>query len=143
MRLGAGLALTVSAWAANQLIGFFVLSYPRTWDSFGWGAAIAAAALFAALAARWASALSHNPVAAALVAFAAAFAAYEGTLFAATAVLPSSAAAFSFLVLRRILLINLGAFAGLLTIHRLAVWFGLQQEPHLLRPVVNVQQSPV
>jgi hypothetical protein len=62
---------------------------------------------------------------------------YEGALFAATAILPSSAAAFSLLVVARILAINAGAFAGLLVIQCLAVWFGLQQEPRLLRPALG------
>jgi hypothetical protein len=35
MRLGTGLALIVAAWGTNQFIGFFILGYPCTWDSFG------------------------------------------------------------------------------------------------------------
>jgi hypothetical protein len=137
MRLGAGLALVLAAWAANQLIGFFLLSYPRTWDSFGWGAAIGAAALLATIVARQASVLVQSSVASTLVAFGLAFATYEVALFAATALLPSSAAAFSLAIVLRILAINGAAFVGLLVIQRLAVWFGLQQEPHLLRPVFD------
>jgi hypothetical protein len=137
MRLGAGLAVTLAAWAANQFVGFFILSYPRTWDSFGWGAAIGAAALLGALAARWVSALPRNALASTLIAFATAFVVYEAALFAATAFLPSCAGAFSLPVVGRIFLVNLGAFVGLLFIQRLAVWFGLQEEPHLLRPVLN------
>ncbi len=60
MRLGTGLALMVGAWGANQFIGFFILGYPHTWDSFGWGAAIGAAALLGALAAREVSVLLRN-----------------------------------------------------------------------------------
>jgi hypothetical protein len=137
MRRGAGLALIVAAWAANQLIGFLILSYPRTWDSFGWGAAIGVAALLATIAARRAYMLLQHPVASSMVALATAFVIYEGALFAATVILPSSAAAFSLPVVARILVINVGAFAGLLVIQRLAVWFGLQQEPRLLRPALG------
>jgi hypothetical protein len=137
MRFAAGLALSLAAWAANQMIGFFILSYPRTWDSFGWGAAIGVAALLATLAAKWASLLPRKALASTIVAFAAAFVTYECALFAATVFLPSGAAAFSAPVVGRILLINLAAFVGLLVIQRLAVWFGLQQEPHLLRAAVN------
>jgi hypothetical protein len=137
MRLGAGLAVTLAAWAANQFIGFLILSYPRTWDSFSWGAAIGVAALLGTLAARWASALPRNVLAATLSAFVAAFAVYESALLAATLILPSSAAAFSLPVVARILIINAGAFAGLLVIQRLAVWFGLQQEPRSLRPALG------
>jgi hypothetical protein len=137
MRLWTGLGLIVAAWGANQLIGFFILSYPRTWDSFGWGAAIGVAALLAAIVARWTPALNRHPAASTLLAFGAAFAAYEGLLFAATAILPSGPAAFSPPVVGRILVVNAGAFAGLLVIQRLAVWFGLQQEPYWLRPVLD------
>ncbi|HEX9168704.1 MAG TPA: hypothetical protein VF886_07240 [Roseiarcus sp.] len=137
MRVGAGLALVAAAWAANQLIGFFILSYPRTWDSFGWGAAIGIAALLATMISGLASTLARSPFRSSLIAFGAAFAAYEGALFAATAILPASAAAFSLPIVARILAINGAAFIGLLFIQRLAVWFGLQQEPHLLRPVFD------
>ncbi len=137
MRQGPALALVAAAWAANQLIGYFVLSYPRTWDSFAWGAAIGIAALLATIAARRAAQIAQHPVASALYAFAAAFAVYELALFTATAVLPSSAAAFSFSVVAPILAINAGAFAGLLVIQRFAVWLGLQEEAQSLRPALG------
>jgi hypothetical protein len=34
------LMLVGFAWAANQTIGYSILGYPRTTDSFGWGVAI-------------------------------------------------------------------------------------------------------
>ena len=137
MKLATGLALTLAAWAANQLIGFLILSYPRTWHSFGWGATIGVAALLGAFSARSASALSRNTLVSTLVAFAAAFVTYEAVLFAATTFLPSSTAAFSAHVIGRIFLINLAAFAGLLLVQTLAVWFGLQREPNMLRPAIS------
>ena len=78
-----------------QLIGFFILSYPRTWDSLGWGAAIGVAALLAHDWARRTFTLLQHPVASSIVVLATAFVVYEGALFAATVVLPSSAPAFS------------------------------------------------
>jgi hypothetical protein len=137
MKQRPGLALVVAAWTSNQLIGYFLLSYPRTWDSFGWGAAIGIAALLTTIAARRAATIAHYPLAAALFAFATAFAVYEGALFAATAILPASAAAFSLPIVARILTINLSAFVGLLVIQRLAIWFGLQQQTHSLHPVLD------
>ena len=104
---------------------------------FRLGAAIGVAALLATIAARRAYTLLQHPVASSMVALATAFVIYEGALFAATAILPSSAAAFSLPVVARILAINAGAFAGLLVIQSLAVWFGLQQEPRLLRPALG------
>jgi hypothetical protein len=41
------LTLTTVAWLVNQSVGYFLLGYPRTWDSFAWGAAIGLAALLA------------------------------------------------------------------------------------------------
>jgi hypothetical protein len=127
MKPRPGLALIVAAWATNQFIGFTFLSYPRSWDSFGWGVAIGVAALVATLAARRATEIVQYPIVSALFAFATAFAVYELVLFAATAILPSSAAAFSLPVVARILAINGAAFLGLLIIQRFGIWLGLQE----------------
>jgi hypothetical protein len=40
MRKREAFALTGANWFANQIIGYGCLHYPRTWDSFAWGAAI-------------------------------------------------------------------------------------------------------
>jgi hypothetical protein len=69
---------------------------------------------------------TRSPVLSSLTAFLVAFLIYEGALFAATAVLPSSAAAFSLPVIARILGINVCAVVGLAAIHWLAVRIGLQ-----------------
>jgi hypothetical protein len=123
-REGAWLVLT--AWLANQLVGYYLLHYPRTWDSFAWGAAIGIASLLAVLGAKGAAQTTRSPVLSLLVAFLVAFMIYEGALFAATAVLPSSAAAFSLPVIARIFEINAYAAVGLAAIHWLAVRIGLQ-----------------
>jgi hypothetical protein len=123
-REGAWLVLT--AWLANQLVGYYLLHYPRTWDSFAWGAAIGIASLLAVLGAKGAAQTTRSPVLSLLVAFLVAFMIYEGALFAATAVLPSSAAAFSLPVIARIFEINACAAVGLAAIHWLAVRIGLQ-----------------
>ncbi|ANM11122.1 hypothetical protein AMK05_CH02748 [Rhizobium sp. N324] len=105
------------AWLANQMVGYFVLGYPQTWDSYAWGLAIGLAA-FASLAA----ALGVLRLAAGLTvtvagAFLAGFVAYEGVLFAATAVLPSGEGAFSASVVANVLLINSLAAIGLVCLH--------------------------
>lgn len=135
MKTRPGLALIVAAWAANQIIGFAFLSYPRTSDSFGWGFAIGVAAFVATLAARQAAEVGRHPAISALFAFAAAFVVYEFVLFAATAILPSSAAAFSVPVISRILAINCAAFVGLLVIQRFGIWLGLQERTRSPEPV--------
>ncbi|MBB2700418.1 hypothetical protein [Rhizobium phaseoli] len=104
-------------WLANQAVGYLVLGYPQTFDSFAWGLAIGIAA-FASLAA----ALGVLRLAAGLAvtmagAFMAGFVAYEGVLFAATAVLPSGDGAFSAAVVAEVLLINSLAAIGLICLH--------------------------
>jgi len=117
MKRHEGAWLVLTAWLANQLVGYYLLNYPRTWDSFAWGAA---------LGARGAAQTTRSPVLPSLTAFLVAFLIYEGALFAATAVLPSTAAAFSLPVIARILGINACAAVGLAAIHWLAVRIGLQ-----------------
>ena len=56
MRSKAGLALVVSAWAANQFVGFFVLSFPWDAQAVGHGIAILACTLAAFATARLVSA---------------------------------------------------------------------------------------
>jgi len=137
MKPRPGLALIVAAWVTNQFIGFVFLSYPRSWDSFGWGLAIGVAALVATLAACRAAEIVRYPVVSALFAFATAFAVYELVLFAATALLPSSAAAFSLPVVARILAINCAAFVGLLFIQRCGIWLGFQERSQSLEPAFD------
>ncbi len=118
------LILVILAWLATQMIGYFVLGYPRTWDSFAWGAAIGIAAMLATVAASESKRLP-NGVIAGLAAFLGAFIIYEGGLYATTALLPSGDEAFSLPIVARILEINALAFAGLLVLHRLATAIGL------------------
>jgi hypothetical protein len=115
------------AWLANQAIGYGLLGFPQTMDSFAWGAVIGIAAGLAAWAAltvtsrlaRW-GAISVTGVA-----FLAAFAAYELALYAASLVLPGGTSAFSLPVVWRIFYVNVIALAGLLVVHRLALGVGL------------------
>ena len=118
---GAARMTMVAAWLANQAVGYLVLDYPRTWDSFAWGAAIGIAALLAAeavLATRRRSASAAMRLAGGFVA---AFVVYEVSLYAATAVLPSGPGAFAPSVVFGILWTNALALAGLLALHRVAV----------------------
>lgn len=125
MPVRLALTLTTAAWLVNQSVGYLLLGYPRTWDSFAWGAAIGLAALLAVgavlLVQRWIA----SSLAALAGGFASAFFVYEAVLFSATALLPSGDEAFSFAVIAQILWTNLLALAGLLILHRLAVAIGL------------------
>jgi hypothetical protein len=121
MRVTAGCMLVGVAWLANQLVGYLLLGYPQTWDSFGWGAAIGIAAWlgFWGAAAVYRAGLRDPAMTA--IGFAVSFLTYEATLFAATAVLPSSDQAFSLRVIARILEVNGVALIGLLVLHRCAL----------------------
>lgn len=55
MRPRAGLALVASAWAANQFVGFFILSFPWEMQAVGHGVAILGCTLAAYGAARFVS----------------------------------------------------------------------------------------
>jgi hypothetical protein len=121
MRAGDGVAMVVAAWLANQIVGYAVLGYPQTWDSFAWGAAIGIAAVIAFGAARVAVRPAMPELVSLAVALGAAFVAYEAVLFAATALLPSGDEAFSLAIVGQILAINAVAFAGLVLLHRAAI----------------------
>ena len=121
MRIAAGFMLVIVAWLANQLVGYLLLGYPQTWDSFGWGAAIGIAAALGFLGAAAVYRAGLRDPAMTAIGFAVSFLAYEATLFAATAVLPSSDQAFSIGVMARIFEVNAFALIGLLVLHRCAL----------------------
>jgi hypothetical protein len=68
------------------------------------------------------------------IGFAVSFLVYEATLFAATAVLPSSDQAFSLRVMARILEVNGAALTGLLVLHRCALALTLLKPLQLPSP---------
>lgn len=111
------LTAVLLAWLANQMVGYLVLGYPQTWDSYAWGLAIGIAAFASLAAALGVLRLAAGPSVAAAGAFIAGFVAYEGVLFAATAVLPSGEGAFSASVMANVLLINALAAIGLICFH--------------------------
>lgn len=121
-----GLLLVGAVWLANQIVGFVVLSYPHELQAYAWGIAIGAAAVAAYLSARWilSAFAAINALFAAGAAFAVAFAAYEGVLYAAGFVLPGGDGAFTAEIVERIALINAVAFVVLLVVHRVAVALG-------------------
>jgi hypothetical protein len=108
-------------WAANQVVGYGFLGYPRTWDSLLWGLAICASAGLATLAARGLAVTRPAPLAVSLP-FVAAFATFELCLYAAGYRLPGSEAAFSAPVVGHVFLINAAALCGVMTVHYLAMF---------------------
>ncbi len=127
MRRRDAFALTASNWLANQIIGYGFLHYPRTWDSFAWGAAIGIAALVATACAVGTESIARRAgwTAAAVSAFVVSILAYEATLFAATSYLPSDASAFGARVVLYIVAVNGVAFLCLLLLQGLGRAAGL------------------
>lgn len=58
-----GIALVTAAWAANQAVGFFIMSFPWEAQAVGHGIAILAATLAATVVARFALGKVQGPVA--------------------------------------------------------------------------------
>jgi hypothetical protein len=124
------LLLVGAVWLANQVVGFAVLSYPWDAETLAWGAALGIVALFATLAAQAATPRLARPgsAAQALGAFAAAFAVYEGVLFAIS-VMVGATADFAPGIVAWILAMNAGAMLGLMLLHRLGEIIGLAPAP--------------
>lgn len=118
MDRGTGLALVVVAWLANQIVGYGLLDYPQTANSFAWGGAIGVAAVVGFLAARSLTEVRATGAFALGIALLAAFVFYEAILYVAGFILGASDTAFSLEVVGRIFVINVVSFVGLLAVHR-------------------------
>jgi hypothetical protein len=107
-------------WLANQAVGYGLLGYPWTLDSLAWGAAIGVSSylgLFAAIALS-----ADRPVSLATsLPFVAAFVVYELGLYVTGVAMGAETGAFSFAVIRQVLLVNLAGLFGLLAASRLLV----------------------
>ena len=121
----AGMLLIGAAWLANQAVGYLILGYPQTWDSFAWGGVMGIAALLAAVAACEIARRGVGPFVSLAVGFLAAFAVYELALLAAAAALPSGDGAFTLEIIARIFGLNVLALGGLLLLYRAAIAVGL------------------
>lgn len=121
MDRGTGLALVIVAWLANQAVGYGLLNYPQTANSFAWGGAIGLAAVAGFLAARTLTGARAPGLFVLGAALLVAFVFYETALYAAGFALGSSEAAFSLEIVGRILAINAVSFIGLLVLHRAAI----------------------
>lgn len=129
-----GLALVVTASLTNQIVGYAFLSYPHTFESYAWGAAIGVATVAAFAAARLATGMTRAWPVLLTVSFLLAFAAYELALYIAGIPLGSSDDAFSVATIARVFEVNAVSFAGLLILSVIASRFA--------RPLVSAQQAP-
>jgi hypothetical protein len=118
---------TAVAWVANQAVGYGLLDYPQTANSYAWGAAIGIAAMAGAAAAmlvadRMAQASRIVVVPAA---FAAAFIVYEAALFGAGLPIGSGLKGFTLPIIGYVLQMNVLALVGLLFLHGIGRAVGL------------------
>lgn len=135
-----GLALIGIAWLADQAVGYGVLGYPRTPNSFAWGVILGVGAALALLAAQVLTERlrDRGVMVAGAAAFAGAFVAYQIVLFAATAALAGGSEDVSLPIVGWVLRVNLLSLAGLLILYRLAVWIGLvTRVPLGTRPTIT------
>jgi hypothetical protein len=127
MKRADAFILAIVVWLANQFVGYGLLHYPHTADSYAWGAAIGIAALLAT----WTAAsvgkymFPITPLVPSAMAFVGAFAVYELTLYAASFVLPSSETAFSWPIVVDILKVNVLAMIGLTILSIVGAMIGL------------------
>lgn len=120
-----GLILVVAVWVLNQVVGFVLLSYPHTPDTYAWGAAIGAATVLGYLAASAVAPRTGSALIAAAVAFATAFVVYQIGLYAFGLATAYTGDTFSLAVVGEVLAINAVAYVGFLVIHRAAVALSL------------------
>ena len=117
MRLRTGLALVISVWAANQAVGFFVLSFPWDAQAVGHGISILAASLIAFAAARLTGGkIAGNNLMRGGVALVSALIVFQ-ILLRAYAQFGGGAENFSFEIIRDIAINDVLWFAALMAAH--------------------------
>lgn len=116
-----GLALVVTAWLVNQAVGFLLLSYPHTADSYAWGAAIGVSAVLGFLAACIATRPAMPQPLSPVIAFAAAFVTYQIGLYLAGVAFAYEGDAFSIAIVTEVLVINAVAYVAFVLVHRAAI----------------------
>jgi len=109
------LLATASIWLVNQFWGFAFHNYPLKAETFAWGVALGIISILCCLSAKYI--LRQIPgVTGIAIAFMGSFFVYEGSLFAIDLIGNRGADIFTFAIVTRIFLINLGAFVGLVVL---------------------------
>jgi hypothetical protein len=119
--------VTGAVWLANQAVGYGILDYPRTFDSYAWGVAIGLAVLLALVVARAVGERfeQSSPFVSTGLAFLSALAVYELALYAASFWLSSGDTAFSWPIVGYILQVNALGLGGLILLKLVAASVGL------------------
>jgi hypothetical protein len=109
-------------------VGYGILGYPRTFDSYAWGVAIGITVLLALVVARAIGERfeRRGSIVSTGIAFLSAFATYELALYAASFWLSSSDTAFSWATVGYILQVNALGLGGLLVLKLVAPSVGLR-----------------
>ena len=120
--------VTGAVWLANQAVGYGILGYPRTFDSYAWGVAIGITVLLALVVARAIGERfeRRGSIVSTGIAFLSAFATYELALYAASFWLSSSDTAFSWATVGYILQVNALGLGSLLVLKLVAASVGLR-----------------
>ena len=123
--------ITVALWMANQVIGYAVLEYPRTVNSFSWGLAIGVAAVVSTIVARLilSRLQTARGLTRAVVALGGTFAVYEAALFMVAVAGLGGTGSFAAAIVGRILVINAAALAGLYALYSIGVAVGISRRP--------------
>jgi hypothetical protein len=125
-----------TVWLANQMTGFALLHYPLERAAFAWGGALGGVALLSTLVACWVDGRlsQNNRLLCAIAAFLAAFATYEGALYAISVMSANGLPNFAPSIVARIFMINAAAYTALLLVHRLILVSGLPEKAEAFVP---------
>jgi MFS family permease len=121
--------LVGATWLANQIIGYGLLNYPQSANSFTWGAVIGAAALLATFVCSKLNTKyeKHANALHLVLIFAAGVLVYQLVMLVALFTPLGDIRDFNAGVITRIVLIDVGAFIGLLAVNVLGRRLGLLQ----------------
>lgn len=113
--------LVALTWVANQAIGYGILNYPQTDESFGWGFVMGVAALLATyLSSSVSERFAHlKPFVRTLLVFLVAAGSYQTMMFFATYREVGHVDSAHFAIAWHVILIDIAAFAGLLAVNAL------------------------
>lgn len=120
-----GLILVGLAWVINQAVGFLLLSYPHTTETYLWGAAIGFASFAGFFAARAAARINVPSLASWVITFLVAFVGYQVALYLASLTFTDPSSGFTSAVVTEVFTINVGAYAGFAVVYLAAVALSL------------------
>jgi hypothetical protein len=133
------LGVTLAVWLANQLVGYLILDYPRTVNSFSWGAVLGVTVLLTTLVARGTvlRLQTAGPVVSGLVALLAAFTFFEVVLLAVAIAGLGGTSTFAPALVGRIFGVNVIALAGLSILNRIGAAVGIRDKVALPAPATG------